>query len=603
MPRRRRKTNRAEVERAYSREELKAHIKRLGLHSEAEYQKWCKNRGLGGGLYKSKHQKRKERHLASVSPGEAVLSRARGQTRNRGNTLRQLYDKSLSKGRLGADYLYRVRAAFSRLESDPPARRAYLELLLAIEPHERLFGLEPALPHLGATPENTWMDGLSRLARLHERWVRPLKDWRPDTHNARRQFAHLARYLLARYNEVPDFLDAAWFFGDDDVARRRQGWFLHLGGGGNLRTAPDLPVQLTKRMAHVFLQGESHRTPEQALRWAQVKGQGGSQSLAEAILQTRIAQTFEHEDFWASVITFFVRNPMLDPVHVGPIVDFLHNQKFVRAERLLPGGEVELDDPPQPNLSMKSRSIDKLLRQVEEWHEPAHRRDRGATSGAPLCLEPAPPAAGMDRRRDRGLRAQGRQRLGAGQSPVVEPRVAQQPGAGCRGEGDEPLRVVLRQVLPQRWQVDLVARRPHRQQPAQAGPDHRRRSLRPSRHGGPWPLQRAARVGQEPQGRHRQGLRPPDVPSPNGDGPLDTARAVDTGGLIWRLRLCVAAGGLEHTRRPWGCACLHSDENSDSIALLSRGLAIVRHGLLRSEQAAAREPHEESLQCPAIASS
>lgn len=389
MPRRRRKTNRAEVERAYSREELKAHIKRLGLHSEAEYQKWCKNRGLGGGLYRSKHQKRKERHLASVSPGEAVLSRARGQTRNRGNTLRQLYDKSLSKGRLGADYLYRVRAAFSRLESDPPARRAYLELLLAIEPHERLFGLEPALPHLGATPENTWMDGLSRLARLHERWVRPLKDWRPDTHNARRQFAHLARYLLARYNEVPDFLDAAWFFGDDDVARRRQGWFLHLGGGGNLRTAPDLPVQLTKRMAHVFLQGESHRTPEQALRWAQVKGQGGSQSLAEAILQTRIAQTFEHEDFWASVITFFVRNPMLDPVHVGPIVDFLHNQKFVRAERLLPGGEVELDDPPQPNLSMKSRSIDKLLRQVEEWHEELANRPIDETEERPAARRSA----------------------------------------------------------------------------------------------------------------------------------------------------------------------------------------------------------------------
>jgi hypothetical protein len=321
MPRRRRNTNRAEVERAYGREELKSHIKHLGLQSEAEYQRWCKNRGLGDGLCKSRNQKRKERHLASVSQGEAVLSRARGQTRNRGNTLRQLYDKSLPKGRLGDDYLYRVRSAFSRLEADPPARRAYLELLLAVEPHRRLFGLEPALTHLGATPENTWVGALSRIARLHADWVRPLKAWQPHSHNASRQFAHLARHLLARYDEVPSSLDAAWFGADDDVTRRRQGWFLHLGGGGNLRTAPDLPIQLTKRMAHVFLQAEGHRTPEQAMRWAQVLGQGGSRDLAEAILQTRIAHTFEHEDFWGSVVTFFVRNPMLDPVHVGPIVD------------------------------------------------------------------------------------------------------------------------------------------------------------------------------------------------------------------------------------------------------------------------------------------
>ena len=397
MPRRRNRTNRAEVERAYSRDELKAHIKKLGLQSEADYQKWCKNRGLGDGLYKSKHQRQKERDLASRTQGEALLSRSRGLTRNRVSTLRLLYDKAVPKGRLGADYLYRVRAAFFRLEADPPARRAYLELLLAVEPHERLFGLEPALAHFGERPGNTWLEGLVGIARLHASWVRPLEDWRPESHNARRQFGHLARHQLAQYSEVPFCLDAAWFGGDEDEAQRRQGWFLHLGGGGSMRTAPDLPLRLTKRMAHVFLQAENHYTPEQALRCAQVIGQGGSQTLVDAILQTRIGHTFEHEPFWSSVVTFFVRNPMLDPAHVGPIVDYLHDQKFVRAERLLPGGEVEFDEPPQPNLSMKSRSVDKLLGQVEQWHQELANRRIGEEDQE--TARPASRRAARNRRR------------------------------------------------------------------------------------------------------------------------------------------------------------------------------------------------------------
>ena len=59
---------------------------------------------------------------------------------------------------------------------------------------------------------------------------------------------------------------------------------------------------------------------------------------------------------------------MLDPSLVGPIIDFLHNQKYEPCGIVLPGGEVQLGGPPQPNFSVKGRSIDKLLGQMEEWH-------------------------------------------------------------------------------------------------------------------------------------------------------------------------------------------------------------------------------------------
>ena len=96
--------------------------------------------------------------------------------------------------------------------------------------------------------------------------------------------------------------------------------------------------------------------------------------MARAVIGTRLGQSFENEDFWSTAILFFANNPMLDPAHVGPIVDFIYDQKYVPQQIVLPGGGVEQRPPAQPNFSMKSRSIPKLLRQVDEWHEALARQ-------------------------------------------------------------------------------------------------------------------------------------------------------------------------------------------------------------------------------------
>jgi hypothetical protein len=38
------------------------------------------------------------------------------------------------------------------------------------------------------------------------------------------------------------------------------------------------------------------------------------------------------------VVQFFVANPMLDPHQVGPIVDWIHNQRFVGEPRRIVNG-------------------------------------------------------------------------------------------------------------------------------------------------------------------------------------------------------------------------------------------------------------------------
>lgn len=247
-----------------------------------------------------------------------------------------------------------------------------------------VLGHVPTLPHLGHQTGNTWIDGLLALAHSWRSWQRPVEEWTPRTHNTRRQFASLARHLLAEY-PVPTFMDAVWFMGVGQVAIQRQRWFSHIGMGNNIRTA-DTPIPLTKRMAHYFMLAPGDCTVDQSLRWGQVVGLGGTPRLARSIMATRLGEHFKDDDFWITVIRFFIDNPMLDLVHVGPIIDYLHDQRFVSREEFVAAGVFERRPPAQPNLTMKGRNPATLLRQVEQWHrrlgkEADHIKGEWACSG------------------------------------------------------------------------------------------------------------------------------------------------------------------------------------------------------------------------------
>lgn len=214
-------------------------------------------------------------------------------------------------------------------------------------------------------------------------WIRPLAAWRARSHNAHRQFRSLLRHLIARF-EVPTFLDAAWTEGLTPSGVRHQGWYKLIGRGENLRTAGDLPVPLTRRQAHYFLQSPDDLDIPSAIRRALVLDLGGDDRLARSILTTRIGTTFEDEEFWATVVRYFAVHPELEPARHGPIIDFLHNQKFVPT---LPNPLADQPGQPplvacQPNLKMKGRTPDSLRRAVEGWHRDLAERRSAATAVA-----------------------------------------------------------------------------------------------------------------------------------------------------------------------------------------------------------------------------
>lgn len=217
---------------------------------------------------------------------------------------------------------------------------------------------------------------LVRLARYQQFWVRDPEDWSPRTHNVERQFASLTRHLFARY-DVPVCFDEAWELGN---TLKQQRWFIHLGQGGNLRKAEGLPIPLTKMMAHHALLAPEGCSISQALRWGQARGVGVDLRLARALLGSRIGGTFERpeqEAFWLSVLGWFAQRPMLDPHQVGPIIDYLHHQKFVPIGAVNVNGTFVMQGPPQPGLSMHKRCPAALVAQVELWHRQLARvRDR-----------------------------------------------------------------------------------------------------------------------------------------------------------------------------------------------------------------------------------
>lgn len=266
--------------------------------------------------------------------------------------------------------------AFAWIDGDDSAIDAFGRLLLCLDRYQDVLQGRRICRTGGRYGSAIF--GLAALAQHHTRWIRQPESWTSAVeHNGHPQrvdqFGALARHLLARF-DVPTFLDEAWFGPRDADTIRRQGWFLHLAAGGSVRDL-DLPIQLTRRMAHSFMQGRNRDSIDHNLRWAQVLGLGGDQKLARTVLSTRLGRHLDHDEFWRTVVLFLATNPLLDPMHVGPMIDYVHNMKFAPRRVVAEGGGVEAAPPPQPGFVMKGRSATKLLRQVEQWHGDLVRED------------------------------------------------------------------------------------------------------------------------------------------------------------------------------------------------------------------------------------
>jgi hypothetical protein len=211
------------------------------------------------------------------------------------------------------------------------------------------FAAERLLQVRGKVGGNPLLAGIQCLARQERYWVRPLETWRPVGKSPERQFAELARHLLARY-PVPPVVDQLLFRTQPGV---REDWFRRLGDGRNLRLLPGMTAVLTKKMAHLALQAPEDLDFVKAIRQGQVYAMGGGKRLARALFATPMGfhlGTESQESRRLTLIQWLIQQPRLDPAQIRPIYDYTH----YRWER-------------EPGFRLAGRSPTALLELIEGW--------------------------------------------------------------------------------------------------------------------------------------------------------------------------------------------------------------------------------------------
>jgi hypothetical protein len=121
-------------------------------------------------------------------------------------------------------------------------------------------------------------------------------------------------------------------------------------------------------MEDVFLASHDHLSIEYALRKAELLALGTPEEFARAILSTRLASDLSHSDFWRTVWMFLIANAEdVDPAQIGPMIDYIQTVRHDRVSVETQDGIIELD-PPSPNFSMKGRTMQSILRLMQNWH-------------------------------------------------------------------------------------------------------------------------------------------------------------------------------------------------------------------------------------------
>lgn len=350
--------------------DLIRHIHNLGLATVEDYREWCAQNGFSRKLRKGQKLRSRERSLVRERQLREKLDRKKKESRNLVGTITEICELRIGEHDVTQPHLRRLcgllRPTGGHHFERQPDRRALLRILShLLHCRARFFDSSQVISEHGAAAGNTYLEALATVSAFRRFWKRPVEDWKPRSHNARRQFASLLRHLFVEY-EMPAFMDAVWFLDRTEQAAEMRRWYLAIARGQNIRNCK-LPIHYTKKMAHHFMHAPRNVNLHQALRWGQILGIGGDERLARAIFATRLVENFDHDEFWITVIRWFVRHPLLDRTHVGPIVDYLHWQRFGQ-EIACVDGVRQLAPPLQPNLTMQGRTPESLLRRVNEWH-------------------------------------------------------------------------------------------------------------------------------------------------------------------------------------------------------------------------------------------
>lgn len=338
---------------------MRRHLDAIMKARITDYMEWCEHNGFPCHYEKSKSDIDKETARLAKS---LKLSRDEARFDKRPDD----FIRRFLGGEFAAHDLNRpaFRHMATRLtERDLPrdTHEDFISFIKDLHRHSKMLTETIRTPH----GDVYLFDGLLKLFDRKGSWLKPLGDWKSKSRNPERQFRHLTRFLMTKY-EVPDFMDYVWLRNDTGSHKYRDA-YVHVGRGHNIRTAK-MPIALTKKVAHHMMQSPDMVSIEQAIRWGQILSIGGHPALVEAVNGCRVGDDFENNIFWESYFRLLIANPMFDLSYVGPIADYIYAQKFDSQDVVNAAGDIVREPPPQPGLSLKGRQLATLIEQTEQWH-------------------------------------------------------------------------------------------------------------------------------------------------------------------------------------------------------------------------------------------
>ena len=350
---------------------LRYHLHSLDFETVDDYRAWCEEHNFPPKLVKPEHQRVREIELREKEAVRKAMARSRTARKDPKRILDRILEGDFEHAELAPVSQTVAQLVTSCGKKNRATSIARVrELFLLASDRTKLISNQPVITAYPHDHQNSFLGGLAAIATHGHAWLRPLDEWKVTTSNPGRQFSSLLRHLFARY-PVPAFFDSVWF-----RRSRMQNWFLHVGRGNSIRTAERLLFPMTKHEAREFMLAPDGYTIEHALRWAQMRAMDGNRRMVDALCGTRIGSRFENNKFWVSVLRFFTENPFLDTVHYGPIVDYIHHQKFAPQHEFVRPGITEQRPPPHPGFTMRGRTAESLLRQVSAWHTQLGREQR-----------------------------------------------------------------------------------------------------------------------------------------------------------------------------------------------------------------------------------
>jgi len=195
---------------------------------------------------------------------------------------------------------------------------------------------------------------LVQAASKHEQWARNLASWQPKTHDACHQVRELVTHLFEKY-PTPEFLYRSWRpFNGEGRDWLGFDWYIHMAGGGSVRTAPRIPASLNRRAAHEMKQAPRTLRAMEAVRWGQVRALGMAEHVAWEVIGSAACDDFANDHVWLALFAKISETPHQPWTLVEPLVDFVSHR-------------LASATPDKP-FTLKRRPLAAIVRAMQRWH-------------------------------------------------------------------------------------------------------------------------------------------------------------------------------------------------------------------------------------------